>query len=103
MKGLDAALAANPWMDSTRMATAGGSYGGYMVNWINGHTNRFKAIVSHAGVFNLEAMSGATEEQWFTDWEFGGSWFNPAAMAEQYRKFSPHLFEIGSASCSRGA
>ena len=92
MKGLDAALAANPWMDSTRMAAAGGSYGGYMVNWINGHTNRFKAIVSHAGVFNLEAMSGATEEQWFTDWEFGGSWLDPAAMAGQYRKFSPHLF-----------
>jgi dipeptidyl aminopeptidase/acylaminoacyl peptidase len=63
-----------------------------MVNWINGHTNRFKAIVSHAGVFNLEAMSGATEELWFTDWEFGGTWFNPAAMTEQYRKFSPHLF-----------
>jgi dipeptidyl aminopeptidase/acylaminoacyl peptidase len=92
MRGLDAALAANTWMDSTRMATAGGSYGGYMVNWINGHTNRFKAIVSHAGVFNLEAMSGATEEQWFTDWEFGGSWFSPAAMAGQYRRFSPHLF-----------
>jgi dipeptidyl aminopeptidase/acylaminoacyl peptidase len=92
MKGLDAALAANPWLDSTRMAAAGGSYGGYMVNWMNGHTNRFKAIVSHAGVFNLEAMSGATEEQWFTDAEFGGPWFKPGTMAEQYRKFSPHLF-----------
>ena len=92
MKGLDAALTANPWLDSTRMAAAGGSYGGYMVNWINGHTNRFKAIVSHAGVFNLEAMSGATEEQWFTDAEFGGPWFKPGTMAEQYRKFSPHLF-----------
>ena len=92
MTGLDAALAANPWLDSTRMAAAGGSYGGYMVNWMNGHTNRFKAIVSHAGVFNLEAMSGATEEQWFTDAEFGGPWFKPGTMAEQYRKFSPHLF-----------
>lgn len=92
MRGLDAALAKNPWMDSTRMATAGGSYGGYMVNWMNGHTNRFKAIVSHAGVFNLEAMGGATEEQWFTDWEFGGTWFNPTALTGQYRKFSPHLF-----------
>ena len=92
MKGLDAALTLHPWMDSTRMAAAGGSYGGYMVNWINGHTNRFKAIVSHAGVFNLEAMSGATEELWFTEWEFGGMWFDPAAMSAQYRKFSPHLF-----------
>jgi len=92
MKGLDAALASNTWMDSTRMAAAGGSYGGYMVNWIEGHSNRFKALVSHAGVFNLEAMGGATEEQWFVDWEFGGPWWNSQAMATQYRKFSPHLY-----------
>ena len=92
MKGLDAALAANKWMDSTRMAAAGGSYGGYMVNWMAGHTNRFRAFVSHAGVFNLEAMNGATEEQWFVEWEFGGPWWNSQAMATQYRKFSPHLY-----------
>ncbi len=92
MKGVDAALVKFPWLDSTRMAAAGGSYGGYMVNWIAGHTNRFKALVSHAGVFNLEAMAGATEEQWFIDGEFGGPWYNSAAMAQQYRKFSPHLF-----------
>ncbi len=92
MKGVDAALAKYPWLDSTRMAAAGGSYGGYMVNWIGGHTNRFKALVSHAGVFNLEAMAGATEEQWFVDSEFGGMWTSPANMAEQYRKYSPHLF-----------
>ena len=92
MMGLDAALATHPWMDSTRMAAAGGSYGGYMANWIEGHSNRFKAIVSHAGVYNLEAMAGATEEQWFTDWELAGQYSNPTAMAEQYRKYSPHLF-----------
>ena len=92
MKGLDAALASNTWMDSTRMAAAGGSFGGYMVNWMAGHTNRFKAFVSHAGVFNLEAMNGATEEQWFVEGEFGGPWWNTQAMATQYRKFSPHLF-----------
>lgn len=92
MKGVDAVLAKNPWMDSTRMAAAGGSYGGYMVNWIAGHTTRFKALVSHAGVFNLEAMGGATEEQWFVDGEFGGPWFKPGVMEAQYRKFSPHLF-----------
>ena len=63
-----------------------------MVNWIAGHTNRFKALVSHAGVFNLESMAGATEEQWFIDGEFGGPWYNSTAMAQQYRKFSPHLF-----------
>jgi dipeptidyl aminopeptidase/acylaminoacyl peptidase len=92
MKGLDAALKANPWMDSTRMAAAGGSYGGYMVNWIAGHTNRFKALVSHAGPFNLEHMYSATEELWFPEWEYGGPFWNPTAMAAQYRKYSPHLY-----------
>lgn len=92
MKGVDAALAKYPFIDSTRMAAAGGSYGGYMANWINGHTDRFKAIVAHAGVFNLEAMAGATEELWFTDWEFGGQWWDSTASAQQYRKWSPHLY-----------
>lgn len=92
MTGLTVALRRNPWMDSTKMAAAGGSYGGYMVNWIAGHSRRFKALASHAGVFNLEAMYGATEELWFTDWEFGGPWWNPKAMREQYRRNSPHLY-----------
>jgi len=92
MRGVDVALARNSWLDSTRMAAAGGSYGGYMANWLEGHTRRFKTIVSHAGVFNLEAMYGATEEIWFPDWELGGPYWNPAAMTSQYRKFSPHLF-----------
>lgn len=92
MNGLNAALKANPWMDSTRMAAAGGSYGGYMVNWIAGHTNRFRALVSHAGPFNLEHMYSATEELWFPEWEYGGPFWNAAAMATQYRKFSPHLY-----------
>jgi dipeptidyl aminopeptidase/acylaminoacyl peptidase len=92
MNGLNAALKANPWMDSTRMAAAGGSYGGYMVNWIAGHTNRFKALVSHAGPFNLENMYAATEELWFPEWEYGGPFWQSDAMATQYRKFSPHLY-----------
>jgi dipeptidyl aminopeptidase/acylaminoacyl peptidase len=92
MNGLNAALKANPWMDSTRMAAAGGSYGGYMVNWIAGHTNRFKALVSHAGPFNLENMYAATEELWFAEWEYGGPFWQSDAMATQYRKFSPHLY-----------
>jgi dipeptidyl aminopeptidase/acylaminoacyl peptidase len=74
------------------MGAAGGSYGGYMVNWIAGHTNRFDALVSHAGPFNLENMAGATEEQRFTDWEYGGPWWNDVAMRGQYRRFSPHLY-----------
>jgi dipeptidyl aminopeptidase/acylaminoacyl peptidase len=92
MTGLTTAVSRNRWMDSTRMGAAGGSYGGYMVNWIAGHSRRFKALASHAGVFNLEAMYGATEELWFTDWEFGGPWWNPLAMRDQYRKYSPHLY-----------
>lgn len=91
MKGVDAALRTYPWMDSTRLAAAGGSFGGYMVNWMLGHTDRFKAFVSHAGVFNLENMYGATEEIWFPEWEYGAPYWEPKAMDEQYRKFSPHL------------
>jgi dipeptidyl aminopeptidase/acylaminoacyl peptidase len=91
MSGLDTALARNPWMDRAQLGMAGGSFGGYMVNWMLGHTTRFKAAVSHAGVFNLEAMAGATEELWFSDWEFG-RFTDPLQMAAQFRKYSPHLY-----------
>jgi dipeptidyl aminopeptidase/acylaminoacyl peptidase len=63
-----------------------------MVNWIAGHSDRFDALVSHAGVYNLEAMYGATEELWFTEFEFGGPFWDDAAMRTQYRRYSPHLF-----------
>jgi dipeptidyl aminopeptidase/acylaminoacyl peptidase len=93
MNGLDAALERNAWMDRDRVGAAGGSFGGYMVNWLAGHyPDRFKAFVTHAGVFNLENMYGATEEVWFPDWEYGAPYWDPKAMDEQYRKFSPHLF-----------
>jgi dipeptidyl aminopeptidase/acylaminoacyl peptidase len=92
MDGLDAALARNQWLDSTRMGAAGGSFGGYMTNWIAGHSNRFKALFTHAGVYNLENMYGATEEIWFSDWEFGGPYWDKAAMDSVYRRWSPHLF-----------
>ncbi|MBI4892735.1 MAG: S9 family peptidase [Acidobacteria bacterium] len=75
-----------PYVDGERMAAAGGSYGGYMVNWIMGHTQRFKALVSHAGVYDLPSMGGETEELWFSTWEFKGfPWQNP----EMYEKWSP--------------
>lgn len=92
--GLNAALAKNSWLDSTRMGAAGGSYGGYAVNWIAGHpfANRFKALFTHDGVWNLENMYGATEEVWFPDTEYGGPYWDPKLMESQYRKFSPHLF-----------
>ena len=92
MRGLDAAIAKNSWIDTSALGAAGGSFGGYMVDWIAGHSNRFKALVSHAGPFNLENMSLATEELWFPDWEYGGPIWNPQAMATQYRVYSPHLY-----------
>jgi dipeptidyl aminopeptidase/acylaminoacyl peptidase len=74
------------YVDPERMAASGGSYGGYMVNWLLGHTNRFKAFVSHAGVYDLYSMGGETEELWFSNWEFKGfPWQNP----ETYDKWSP--------------
>jgi dipeptidyl aminopeptidase/acylaminoacyl peptidase len=72
MKGLDHALKAYPFLDGTKVAAAGGSYGGFMVNWIAGHTDRFAALISHAGVFDLTSMYGTTEELWFAEWEFAG-------------------------------
>lgn len=78
-----------PWADKDRFAAAGGSFGGYMVNWILGHNNRFKALVSHAGVFDLRSMAGETEELWFVNWEFKGM---PWDQPETYSKFSPSYF-----------
>ena len=72
MNGLDHALKTYPFLDGSRLSAAGGSYGGFMVNWIAGHTDRFKALISHAGVFDLPSMYGTTEELWFAEWEFGG-------------------------------
>ena len=84
MKGLDHALKTYPFLDESRMAAAGGSYGGFMVNWIAGHSDRFKALISHAGVYDLAGMYGTTEELWFAEWEFGGPpWTNPKLYADQ--------------------
>jgi len=88
MNGVDH-LAKMPEVDGARIGAAGASYGGYMVDWILGHTDRFKALVTHAGVYNLESMYGVTEELWFPEWEFRGNpWDNP----ELYEKWSPHRF-----------
>jgi dipeptidyl aminopeptidase/acylaminoacyl peptidase len=89
MKGLDYVEKAYPFIDKNREAALGASYGGYMANWLLGHTNRFKCIVSHDGTFNTESVYGTTEELWFPEWEFKGP---PWKNREMYRKFSPHLF-----------
>jgi dipeptidyl aminopeptidase/acylaminoacyl peptidase len=89
MKGLDYVEKTYPFIDKDREAALGASYGGYMANWLLGHTDRFKCIVSHDGVFNTESAYGTTEELWFNEWEFKGP---PWKNRELYRKFSPHLF-----------
>lgn len=81
------------YIDKSRIGGAGASYGGYMVDWIEGHNNdprfHFKVLVSHDGVYNLTSMYGATEELWFPEWEFKGTpWTNPA----MYDRWSPHRF-----------
>ncbi|MFN6964848.1 MAG: S9 family peptidase [Pyrinomonadaceae bacterium] len=83
----------DPSIDRSRIGAAGASYGGYMVNWILGHNNdprfKFKALVSHAGVYNLESMAASTEELWFVNWEFKGMpWENPV----NYQRWSPNKF-----------
>lgn len=88
MNGVDQ-FAALPYVDASRIGAAGASYGGYMINWILGHSNRFKALVSHAGVYNLESMYGVTEEIWFPEWEFGGA---PWDQPEVYERLSPHKY-----------
>jgi len=89
MKGLDYVLATCDFIDPDRLAAAGGSYGGYMMNWFESHTDRFKALINHAGPFNLTSAYLHTEELWFPEWEFRGTpWTNPS----MYRKWSPHQY-----------
>jgi len=84
------AVSALPYVDRARAGIAGASYGGYAVDWLIGHTNRFKAAVSHDGVFNVESMALATEELWFPEWEFGGPAWSTTAR-RNYARCSPHL------------
>jgi dipeptidyl aminopeptidase/acylaminoacyl peptidase len=70
MKGLDYAEAHYPFMDKTRECALGASYGGFMADWVLTHTNRFKCIVTHDGMYDPVAAYGATEEIWFNEWEF---------------------------------
>lgn len=89
MKGLDT-VSTFPFIDSTRRAAAGASFGGYMVNWILGHAGeRFKALITHDGVYNFESMYGSTDEVWFDEWDHGGTpWDKP----DEYRRYSPHVY-----------
>jgi len=89
MKGLDYAEKTYPFIDKDRECALGASYGGYAINWILGHTDRFKCLVSHDGMFNAESAWGTTEELWFNNWEFKGTPYDNRAM---YQKWSPHQY-----------
>jgi dipeptidyl aminopeptidase/acylaminoacyl peptidase len=80
-----------PYVDKARIGAAGASFGGFMINWIAGHTNRFKALVSHDGVYDNRSMYGETEELWFDEWEFKGlPWDKTSAALRE--KWSPSNF-----------
>ena len=82
-------LAAQPWVDEDRMGAMGWSWGGYAMMWLAGHTDRYKAIASMMGVYDLRSMYSSTEELWFPEWDLGGTpWQNP----EGYRRQSPSSY-----------
>jgi dipeptidyl aminopeptidase/acylaminoacyl peptidase len=101
MKGLDAAEQQFPFIDKDRECALGASYGGYMADWILTHTNRFKCIVTHDGMYNPAAAYGDTDELWFNEWEFrrpgddkpGQPWRYASGLEadDPFRKWSPML------------
>jgi dipeptidyl aminopeptidase/acylaminoacyl peptidase len=101
MKGLDYVEEKYPFIDRTRECALGGSYGGFMANWVLTHTSRFACIVTHDGMYNPQSAYGTTEEIWFNEWEFrnpgetkpGQPWdyFDKPALQDPFRKWSPML------------
>ncbi|KAI7888020.1 Alpha/Beta hydrolase protein [Mucor mucedo] len=89
--GLDHVLATYPYLDAERVAGLGGSYGGFMANWLNGHSNKFKALVNHDGVFSTTQVYYTTDELYFAEREFGGSPIQPENR-QGFEKWSPSNF-----------
>lgn len=89
MKGVDY-LEKLPYIDKQRMGAAGASFGGYMMNWFQGNTTRFKTLITHCGVYNFESMYALTDELWFDEWEHGGPPWGP--NRKSYEKHSPHRY-----------
>ena len=108
MKGLDYAETKYPFIDKSRECALGASYGGFMANWVLTHTDRFKCIVTHDGVYNPQSAFGTTEEDWFNEWEFrplaanglveqgkpAHPWdfYDKPASEDPFRKWSPMLY-----------
>jgi dipeptidyl aminopeptidase/acylaminoacyl peptidase len=94
MTGLDYAEQHYSFIDKSRECALGASYGGYMANWVLGHTDRFKCIVSHDGMFDPESAYGTTEEMWFNEWEFKGKpwdYYGKPDSENPYRKWAPMI------------
>jgi dipeptidyl aminopeptidase/acylaminoacyl peptidase len=95
MTGLDYAEQHYSFIDKTRECALGASYGGFMANWVLGHTDRFKCIVSHDGMFNAESAFGSTEEDWFNIFEFKGhpwDYYGKPDSENPFRKWSPSYY-----------
>ena len=86
------AIAAEPWCDRKHLGAVGASFGGYSVFWLAGHhEGRFSCFIAHAGIFNMESMWGETEENWFSNWDFGGAYYDTRnARAQRTYALSPH-------------
>lgn len=89
MLGVDYLIETYRYIDSSGMAAMGRSFGGFMVNWICGHTDRFKCLICIDGTFNHLADYGTTEELWFPEWDFKGS---PWTNREEYIRSSPATY-----------
>ena len=87
-------IGAQPYVDKSKIAAIGASYGGYSVYWLAGHNDgRFAALIAHAGIFNIEAQYLETEEMWFADFDLGGPfWDKSNIVAQKSFANSPHLF-----------
>ena len=87
-------VAKEPWCDTDHLGCIGASYGGYSVYYLAGnHDNRFKAFISHCGIFNFESMYGETEELFFVTHDYGGNyWDKSNAIAQRSYAYSPHKF-----------
>ncbi|KAI8365910.1 Alpha/Beta hydrolase protein [Radiomyces spectabilis] len=90
-KGLDYVLSTYKFVDADRVAGLGASYGGYMINWINGHSNRFRALVNHDGMFSTLNSYYTTDELYFPEREFGGPPYHPLNRLV-YERWSPSNF-----------
>ena len=87
------AMMKEPYIDSEKVGAVGASFGGYTVYWLMGnHGDRFKTMIAHCGVFNLESMYGSTEELFFVNWDLGGPYWKSPEIQKEYDLFSPHRF-----------